>query len=52
MQPQRVRREWVVVETGEGKVLRPEQDGVAERVRKRNEGAISPLPDPGKKSPS
>ena len=44
-----LKRKWVVVDTGEGKVVRPGQSDIA---RKRNEGAASPLPDPNKRSPS
>jgi hypothetical protein len=47
-----VKRKWTVVETGEGKVVRPEPGGLVKRVRKRNDGGDSPLPDPDKKSPS
>jgi hypothetical protein len=47
-----LKRKWVVVETGEGKVVRPGQGGIAEHGRKRDKGAVSPLPDRGKKSPS
>jgi len=47
-----LKRKWTVVETGEGKVVLPEQGSLVERVRKRDEGAASPLPEPGKKSPS